>query len=129
MPSPERIYRRLRHADVALDADDDYLGGRTGREVVTKGGPHAESGLVDFLDSGREVELGASWAEAGGILGGGVDGDGEYGGGAEELLGGEDSGGVVSMWRLSDGGAGLHLVIFPYCWAELLLDVADAVVC
>lgn len=129
MPSPERIYRRLRHADVALDANNDNLGGRTGREVVTKGRPHAEGGLVNFLDGGGEVELGAGWAEAGGILGGGVDGDGEYGGGAEELLGGEDSGRMVSMWRLGDGGSELHLVIFPYCWAELLLDVADAEVC
>lgn len=37
-------------------------------------------------------------------MGGGVDGDGEDGGGAEELLGGEDSGGEVNMGRL--GGVG-----------------------
>jgi hypothetical protein len=24
------------------------------------------------------------------------------------------------------GAGGLHLIVFPYCWAELLLDVADA---
>lgn len=77
---------------MALDADDDDLRRSAGREMVSKGGPHAEGGLVDFLDGGGEVEFGAGWAEARGILGGGVDGDGEDGGGAEELLGGEDSG-------------------------------------
>ena len=99
MPARERVYRRLRHADVALDADDDDLRGGSGGEVMTKRGPHAEGGLVDFLDGGGEVELRAGWAEAGGVLGGGVDGDREDGGGAEELLGGEDSRG----WLLGAG--------------------------
>lgn len=94
MPARERVYRRLCDADVALDSDDDDLRWGPGREVMTKGGPHAEGGLVDFFDCLGEVELRAGWAEASGILGGGVDGDGEDGGGAEELLGGEDSGGV-----------------------------------
>ena len=41
---------------------------------------HREGGFVDVFE-GRvgavEGEFGAGWAEAGGVLGGGVDGDGE----------------------------------------------------
>lgn len=35
---------------------------------------------------------------------------------------------ICGGWVVWDGG-GLHLVVFPYCWAELLLDVADAMAC
>lgn len=55
------------------------------------GDPHAECGLVDVFDGAGEVEFAAGFAEAGTVLGGCVDGDGEDGGCGEHFLGGEDS--------------------------------------
>jgi len=51
-------------------------------------------------------------------------------GGAEELLGGEDAGSMVSeMWNVGRAVDYLHLVELPDGVAEFLLEVTDAGVC
>lgn len=62
-------------------------------------------------------------------MGGGEDGDGEDGGGAQELLGCCYSGGGLGVDGRRRGGRGgkVHGGVFPDCRAEFLLDVADAV--
>lgn len=112
---------------MALDADDDNLGGRGGFKMPrNRRHPHAEERLVGVLDGVRELKLGTGGAQPGGILGGGIDGDLEDGRGAKQLLGCEYSG-SVSECMARKVEAGIHFLIFPDCWAEFLLDVADAI--
>lgn len=65
--------------------------------------PHAEGGLVGVFDGIGDVELGAGGAEASGILGCDVNRDREDRSGADELLGGKDSGvfffSCLVIWR------------------------------
>jgi len=70
--------------------------------------PHAECSFVGVFDGIGYWELGAGFSQPGSVLGGGVDGDVENGGGFDHFLGGEDD-----------------FLIFPDCRAEFLLDVAD----
>lgn len=75
--------------------------------------PHGELGLVYVGFEERAGEVGLEFwdgvAEAGPVLGGDVDGDGEGVGGAEDLGRGEED-----------------FVEVVDCWAEFLLEVADA---
>jgi len=61
------------------------------------GDPHTEFRLVGVFDGSGEKEFRAGRSQARAVLRGGVDRDGEDGGGAEELLGCEDSV-VVSLF-------------------------------
>lgn len=78
----EQIECGLRYAYMCFDADEDDFRGCGGGEVSRYGGdPHAEAGFVNVFDCGREVEFCAGFAETRAVLCGGVDGDGEEGGG------------------------------------------------
>lgn len=94
-----QIQRRLRDANVRLDADEGDA--RARREAGGDGGDeHGELGLVvDFGDAEHVDNGGDGGAQLGGGLGGCVDGDGEVLGVGEELDGGGDA--VIIFGALS----------------------------
>lgn len=101
MTRAPRIQRRLRDADVRLDADQDDLG-VSGPQLLRHGGhEHAEEGLVGvrLAQRGLEVglQLGDGFAQSRAVLCGRVDWDVEGLGCAEDLLGGEDAGRAVLL--------------------------------
>lgn len=96
VPGVAQVERRLRDADVRLDADegDGRSRGEMGRQL---GREHGELGLVEGrggeqLGDGRD-----GGAEFGDGLGCGVDGDGKGVCEGDELAGGEDAWGVKSV--------------------------------
>lgn len=91
-----QVQRRLRDADVRLDADQRHLRprgqrGRDGRDV------HGELGLVVRRRREQLRQRRDRGAELGWGLHRGVDGDGEGRGEGEELLSGGDAGREVSV--------------------------------
>lgn len=100
-----QVQRRLRDANVRLDADERHL--RTGRQVGRQlGHHHRELGLVDGRRAGQvRGDAGHRRAELGGGLRRDVDGHGGGLGKGEQLLGGGDAidgTANVRCWRRED---------------------------
>lgn len=91
MAGVAQVQRRLRDANVRLDADEGDA--RAGREAGGDGGDeHGELCLVvDFGDAEHVGDGGDGGAQLGGCLGGCEDGDGEVLGVGEEFDGGGDA--------------------------------------
>lgn len=96
MTRAPRIQRRLRDADVRLDADQDDLGVDGPQLLRHRGDEHAEEGLVGvrLAQGALEVglQLGHGLAQARAVLCRRVDRDVEGLGCPEDLLGCEDAG-------------------------------------
>lgn len=101
MSSAPRIQRRLRDADVRLDADQHDLGVDGPQQLRHRGDEHAEEGLVGvrLAQGALEVglQLGHGLAQARAVLRRRVDRDVEGLGCSEDLLGGEDAGRAVLL--------------------------------
>lgn len=97
VPVRQQIQRRLRDADMALDAHEHDLSRRRRREVLRdRGDPHAEGRLVGVFNSVGDLELCACGPESCAVLRRGVDGDVKDGGRLDHLLSREDSASSVN---------------------------------